>query len=266
MHPLVVCSLITGGASYGLGAARGLPLKASLEGGRGCCCGSPHCCVATGFSLSLNLKFLYTLHTLECARRILECFLCPYVCMYVRVARSTVVYLRVHLVAHGSQPDRVFVTPFFLSVVGHFAILLLLLLLLWALRCPPSLSLSIRVRTRLLPEGRHALGGRRGSLLRGAQRVLLRPWLPHVLQPGHPQQKPGEFFMYRYMCASDVAWGLPPCDSCHSRQTRRTKKKKDSRKMGVLFCTYIYFFPRVSQTSIRGNGCCCCIRGTKACK
>ncbi|CAM9892112.1 unnamed protein product [Pylaiella littoralis] len=32
LHPLVVCSLITGGASYGLGAARGLPLRASLEG------------------------------------------------------------------------------------------------------------------------------------------------------------------------------------------------------------------------------------------
>eukprot|EP00752_Nemacystus_decipiens_P012372 g10966.t1 len=32
LHPLVVCSIITGGASYGLGSARGLPLKAALEG------------------------------------------------------------------------------------------------------------------------------------------------------------------------------------------------------------------------------------------
>ncbi|CAM9154280.1 unnamed protein product [Ectocarpus sp. 12 AP-2014] len=32
LHPLVVCSLITGGASYGLGAARDLPLKTALEG------------------------------------------------------------------------------------------------------------------------------------------------------------------------------------------------------------------------------------------
>eukprot|EP00903_Cladosiphon_okamuranus_P018345 g16877.t1 len=32
LHPLVVCSIITGSASYGLGAARGLPLKSALEG------------------------------------------------------------------------------------------------------------------------------------------------------------------------------------------------------------------------------------------
>lgn len=32
LHPLVVCSLITGGASFGLGTARNLPLKAALEG------------------------------------------------------------------------------------------------------------------------------------------------------------------------------------------------------------------------------------------
>lgn len=52
---------------------------------------------------------------------------------------------------------------------------------------------------RLFPEGGHGLGRCRGLVLWSPERLLLRPGFPHVLQPRHPQQEPGIFFLYFFL-------------------------------------------------------------------
>lgn len=86
-------------------------------------------------------------------------------------------------------------------------------------RLAPLYLLCVR---RVLPEGGYALWRCRGPLLRDAQRVLLRPWLPHVLQPRHPQQEPGETAVHGWDC-------LPECIGCPSAE----------REMGGRICVHV---------------------------